>query len=41
MPLYIIYLSNPCFKLLKNLNKEKNITREKLQGLLGNLLEAY
>jgi len=23
MPLYIIYLFNPCFKLLKNLNKEK------------------
>jgi hypothetical protein len=40
MLLYIIYLSNPYFKLLKTLIR-KNITREKMRGLLGDLLEAY
>jgi hypothetical protein len=39
MPLYIIYLSNPCFELLKT-SMRKNMTGEKTRGLPGDPSEA-
>jgi len=44
MPLYIIYLFNPYFKLLKNLNKKKYDWRKNIRIIrrpIKNLLEVY